>query len=86
MLRLYGTRMFHLRHLEINSNKLFAGDRSTIHHIYWRIGHEWLGGTNRHSFFFIVFFIIILGANIEILIGHDCKKTDGRYQNMYKNI
>ena len=61
--------MLHLRHLEINSNKLLAGDRSTIHYICGQIGHEWLNGTNTHLF--LLFFIIIKVPTYKFFIGHD---------------
>ena len=57
VLRLYETRMLlHLRHLEINSTKLLAGDQSRLQYIGRQIGHEWFNGTNTH-FVFVLFII-----------------------------
>ena len=57
VLRLYETRMLlHLRHLEINSTKLLAGDHSRVQYIGRQIGHEWFNGTNTH-FVFVLFII-----------------------------
>ena len=69
VLRLYETRMLlHLRHLEINSTKLLAGDHSRVQYIGRQVGHEWFNGTNTH--FVFVLFIIKKGANIQIYLGH----------------
>ena len=49
--------LLHLRHLEINSTKLLAGDHSRIQYMGRQIGHEWFNGTNTH-FVFIISFLL----------------------------
>ena len=58
--------LLHLRHLEINSTKLLAGDHSRIQYMGRQIGHEWFNGTNTHFVFIISFLLSKKSANIEI--------------------
>ena len=63
--------LLHLRHLEINSTKLLAGDQSRLQYIGRQIGHEWFNGTNTR--FVFILFITKKSANIQIYLGHGWK-------------
>ena len=78
--------LLHLRHLEINSTQLLAGDHSRIQYMGRQIGHEWVNGTNTHFVFIISFFIIKKMCQHINLDWSRQQKTDGRYQIMYKTM